>query len=51
MVFEAPKGRRPTFDEGFTDASARKGGWQWTIEKGMKVKVGQKLGFAEVEEE
>ncbi|KJY01223.1 phosphatidylserine decarboxylase proenzyme like protein [Zymoseptoria brevis] len=51
MVFEAPKGRRPTFDEGFQDASTRKGGWQWNIEKGMKVKVGQKLGFADMEEE
>lgn len=48
MVFEAPKGRRPTFDEGFTgDADRRKGGWQWGIEKGMKVKVGEKLGWVD----
>lgn len=41
LVFEAPKGRRPTFDEGFGE---RKGGWKWRIEPGQKVKVGQALG-------
>jgi len=54
MVFEAPKGRRPTFDEGWnpmSDDKKRKGGWSWCIEKGMQVKVGQKLGFVEQEEE
>lgn len=50
MVFEAPKGRRPTFDEGFMD-QGRRGGWRWCIEKGMHVKVGEKLGYAVVEEE
>jgi phosphatidylserine decarboxylase len=52
MVFEAPKGRRPTLDEGFmgADGSGRKGGWNWCIEKGMTVKVGQKLGYATEEE-
>lgn len=43
MVFEAPKGRRPTFDEGFT-GEGRVGGWTWTISKGETVKVGQALG-------
>lgn len=53
MVFEAPKGRRPTLDEGFmgADGSGRKGGWKWCIEKGMHVKVGEKLGFAIEEHE
>jgi phosphatidylserine decarboxylase len=52
MVFEAPKGRRPTLDEGFmgADGSGRKGGWNWCIEKGMTVKVGQKLGYATEED-
>ncbi|KAK3705265.1 phosphatidylserine decarboxylase 1 [Vermiconidia calcicola] len=49
MVFEAPKGIRPSFDEGWmasgTDGVERKGGWKWCIEKGMRVKVGEKLGF------
>lgn len=49
MVFEAPKGRRPTFDEGFME-DGRRGGWRWCIEKGMHVRVGERLGFA-VEEE
>ncbi|KAK4556777.1 phosphatidylserine decarboxylase 1 [Recurvomyces mirabilis] len=59
MVFEAPKGRRPSFDEGWgtgrlvgadgEEARGRKGGWKWCIEKGMKVQVGQKLGFVEEE--
>ena len=47
MVFEAPKGRRPTLDEGWDPSSeetGRIGGWKWEIEKGMKVKVGQSLG-------
>jgi phosphatidylserine decarboxylase len=52
MVFEAPKGKRPSFDEGFTgDVEKRKGGWQWCIEKGMKVKVGEKLGWVDEEDQ
>lgn len=53
MVFEAPKGRRPTFDEGWvdTDASARKGGWKWNIEAGQKVKVGEAMGWVEDEDQ
>ncbi|EMC92315.1 hypothetical protein BAUCODRAFT_126304 [Baudoinia panamericana UAMH 10762] len=53
MVFEAPKGRRPSFDEGWdadSEGTGRKGGWRWCIEKGMKVKVGQKLGYVEKED-
>ncbi|RMY79325.1 hypothetical protein D0863_00111 [Hortaea werneckii] len=54
MVFEAPKGRRPSLDEGWDVGSERsggerKGGWRWCIEKGMQVQVGQKLGFVEGE--
>jgi len=50
LVFEAPVGSRPSFDEGFTgDSIHRKGGWQWNIEKGKKVRVGEKLGFVEDE--
>lgn len=46
MVFEAPKGRRPSFDDGWDERrQGRKGGWKWCIEKGMKVKVGQRLGY------
>lgn len=52
MVFEAPKGLRPSFDEGFRgDGTERKGGFKWCIEKGMKVKVGEKLGFVQSTEE
>jgi len=53
MVFEAPKGRRPSFDEGWDEGSegrGRKGGWRWCIERGMSVKVGEKLGFVEEDE-
>ncbi|PIA99392.1 Phosphatidylserine decarboxylase proenzyme 1, mitochondrial [Cercospora beticola] len=51
MVFEAPKGRRPTLDEGFMGTEVnRKGGWQWGIEKGMKVKMGQRLGWVDEEQ-
>ena len=59
MVFEAPKGVRPSFDEGWmTDSrragrggeDGRKGGWRWNIEQGMKVKMGQRLGYVEDDE-
>jgi phosphatidylserine decarboxylase len=52
-VFEAPKGRRPTLDEGYmgADGTGRKGGFKWCIEKGMHVKVGQQLGYAIEEQE
>ena len=46
MVFEAPKGRRESFDEGWKEGS-RKGGWQWSVEKGQKVKYGQAIGWVE----
>ncbi|KKY17434.1 putative phosphatidylserine decarboxylase proenzyme [Phaeomoniella chlamydospora] len=49
LVFEAPRGRRPTFDEGFQGEKV-KGGWKWNIEKGQKVKVGQALGWVDSEE-
>lgn len=45
LVFEAPKGQRPSLDEGWMGEKAkRKGGWNWSIEKGQKVKMGEKLG-------
>ena len=43
LVFEGPKGQRPTFDQGYQGEDL-KGGWQWSITKGMKVKVGEALG-------
>ena len=51
LVFEAPKGRRPTFDEGWVGnggADERVGGWRWKIKEGQKVKVGEALGWADV---
>src|SRR5213079_3232089 len=38
LVFEAPKGERPSLDEGWF-GQKRKGGWAWTVEKGQKVKM------------
>jgi len=43
LVFEGPKGRRKTFDEGFA-GGVRKGGWKWDVQKGQKVKMGEALG-------
>lgn len=52
LVFEAPKGQRPSFDQGFTGEDVhRKGSWRWTIEKGKKVKVGERLGWVEDDKE
>jgi phosphatidylserine decarboxylase len=42
LVFEAPKGIRPSLDEGY--AGFRKGGFKWNIEQGSRVKVGEALG-------
>jgi phosphatidylserine decarboxylase len=45
LVFEAPKGQRPSLDEGWLgDKAKRRGGWNWAVEKGQKVKMGQALG-------
>ncbi|KAF1819897.1 phosphatidylserine decarboxylase proenzyme [Dissoconium aciculare CBS 342.82] len=46
LVFEAPKGLRPSFDQGF-DGGRRGKCWKWAIETGMKVKVGERLGWVE----
>ena len=46
LVFEAPKGRRKSFDEGWAGGT-RKGGWQWKVEQGQKVKYGQAIGWVE----
>ncbi|KAF2103623.1 phosphatidylserine decarboxylase proenzyme [Rhizodiscina lignyota] len=47
LVFEAPKGRRKSFDEGFVDGEERKGDWRWKIDTGQKVKVGEALGYVD----
>lgn len=46
LVFEAPKGHRPSFDEAGLSGDERKGGWQWCIQKGQKVKYGEAMGWA-----
>ncbi|KAL1598650.1 phosphatidylserine decarboxylase 1 [Paraconiothyrium brasiliense] len=45
LVFEAPKGVRPSLDEGYR--GSRKGEFKWNIEQGKKVKVGESLGYVE----
>ncbi|OCK74944.1 phosphatidylserine decarboxylase [Lepidopterella palustris CBS 459.81] len=47
LVFEAPKGKRPSFDEGSAAGPARVGGWRWNCAKGQKVKVGEALGWVD----
>ena len=48
LVFEAPKGQRPSLDEGWMgEKTKRKGGWNWAVEKGQKVKMGQALGYVD----
>ncbi|EON62399.1 hypothetical protein W97_01621 [Coniosporium apollinis CBS 100218] len=44
LVFEAPKGQRPSFDEGYQEGKREGPGWEWNIEPGQHVKVGQALG-------
>jgi phosphatidylserine decarboxylase len=47
LVFEAPKGERLSLDEGWARETKRKGGWDWAVEKGQKVKMGQALGYVD----
>lgn len=48
LVFEAPKGKRPSLDEGWMgDKSDRQGGWSWKVEKGQRVKMGQAIGYVD----
>jgi len=47
LVFEAPKGKRPSLDEGYGEQ--REGGWNWKIKKNQYVKVGEALGWVEGE--
>jgi len=47
LVFEAPKGQRPSLDEGWMGDKERKGGWNWNIEKGQRVKMGEALGYVD----
>ena len=46
MVFEAPKGNRKSFDDGWEEGE-RKGGWQWSVQKGQKIKYGEAVGWVE----
>ena len=46
LVFEAPLGTRQSFDAGWPDQD-RADGWTWSIEKGQRIKVGEKLGYVE----
>jgi phosphatidylserine decarboxylase len=46
LVFEAPKGQHSCLDESLSDVkSKRKEGWNWAMEKGQKIKMGQALGW------
>ena len=47
MVFEAPKGRRRSLDEGWSGGEREGARWTWNVEKGQLVKVGQAIGWVE----
>ncbi len=47
MVFEAPRGGRGSFDEGWKDEKGRKGVWRWGVEKGQRVKYGEVIGWVD----
>ena len=48
LVFEAPKGGRKGAP-GDTKTGQNKGGWQWSVEQGQRVKVGQAIGWVDEE--
>ncbi|KAJ5901664.1 Phosphatidylserine decarboxylase-like protein [Penicillium taxi] len=43
LVFEAPLGKKSVD----ADSDQNAGGWTWSVEKGQRIKVGEKLGFVE----
>lgn len=48
LVFEAPEGDRKRLDEGSNNGKSG-GGWQWGVEQGQRVKVGQAIGWVDEE--
>ncbi len=48
LVFEAPKGGRKGVAGGSEDWHTN-GGWQWSVEQGQRVKVGQAIGWVDEE--
>ena len=42
-------GTRKSFDAGYQEGK-REGGWNWTIEMGQRIKVGEKLGYVDTEQ-
>ncbi|KAJ5578574.1 Phosphatidylserine decarboxylase-like protein [Penicillium hispanicum] len=46
LVFEAPLGTRKSFDAGWPDQTPQDG-WTWSIEKGQRIQMGEKLGHVE----
>lgn len=48
LVFEAPKGTRKSFDDGWTEGEHR-GGWQWNVSQGQRVKYGEAIGWVDEE--
>ena len=46
LVFEAPRGLRKSFDEGW-EGGTNKGGWRWNVKKGQNVKYGETIGYVE----
>ncbi|KAI9373106.1 phosphatidylserine decarboxylase-domain-containing protein [Aspergillus egyptiacus] len=49
LVFEAPMGTRKSFDAGWSEGH-REGGLNWTIEKGQRIKMGEKLAYVDITE-
>ncbi|KAF7716114.1 Phosphatidylserine decarboxylase, mitochondrial [Penicillium ucsense] len=44
LVFEAPLGTRKSFDAGWPEEE-RPDGWTWSVEKGQRIQMGERLGF------
>lgn len=47
LVFEAPRRKRASFDDGWGEEGMGKGGWRWGVEKGQKVRVGEAVGWVD----
>ena len=44
LVFEAPQGKRKSFDDAGLLGGERRGGWRWSVKQGQKVKYGESIG-------
>ena len=51
LVFEAPRGQRKSFDQGWDGPERRPGGWCWAVNKGQRIRCGEMLGCVDEQQQ